>query len=291
MISALYPWRVLLITLIIIIIIMALSKISFRECDFVQVAVSKDYECPVCFEILKDPFLTACCGNHFCEACIEATKISTNCCPFCKSKPINGIVDKKFQRRINELEVYCLQKKHGCSWVGTMDELTKHLAVDNANGCRYSLIPCSFSCGNQLFRHNFSKHVSDECHLRPYTCTFCGYSSTYADVSKHYSVCLTYPVLCPNSCRKEMINRGDLDQHLLICPNEQVSCSFSEMGCVERMKRCHLQEHMEGSWLQHQLMMCDAFKRLKKENEMLKKDNEELREAQKHQITGLMVTN
>ena len=270
---------------------MALSKISFCEYDFVQAAISKeDYECPVCFEILKNPFLTACCGNHFCEACIEATKVSTNSCPFCESKPINGIVDRKLQRRINEMEVYCLHKKHGCSWAGTMDELTKHLAADNVNGCTYSLIPCSFSCGNQLSRHDFSKHVREECHLRPYICTFCGFSSTYADVSKHYSICLAYPVLCPNSCTKEKMKRGDLDRHLSSCPNELVSCFFSDMGCtVERIKRCHLRQHMEASWLQHQLMMCDAFKQLKKENEMLKKDNEELRKAHKtadHWING-----
>ena len=268
---------------------MALSKIPFRECDFVQAGISKDYECPVCFEILKDPFLTACCGNHFCDACIEATKSSTNDCPFCKAKPINGIVDKKLQRRINELEVYCLQKKHGCSWVGTLDELTKHLAADNANGCKYSLILCSHSCGNQLFRHKFNTHLRDECPLRPYTCKFCSYSSTYEDVSKHVSVCLAYPVFCPNACTKEKMKRGDLDQHLLTCPNEMVLCSFSEMGCTEKMIRCLLQQHMETSWLQHQLMMCDAFKRIKKENQMLKKDNEELRKAQKsadHWING-----
>ena len=268
---------------------MALSKISFHECDFVQAAITKDYECPVCFEILKDPFLTACCGNHFCEACIEATKTSTNYCPFCKAKPINGIVDKKLQRQINELEVYCLQKKHGCSWVGTMDELTKHLVADNAKGCKYSLIPCSLSSGNKFFRHKLNKHVSDECHLRPHTCTFCSYSSTYVDVSKHFSICLAYPVLCPNACTKEKMKCGDLDKHLRTCPNELVLCSFSEMGCIERMKRCDLQQHMEASWLQHQLVMCDAFKQMKKENDMLKKDNEELREAQKtadHWING-----
>ena len=73
---------------------MADSKI---QCDFVQSRISKDFEwCPVCLDILKDPYLTVCCGNHFCEPCIEAMKNSTNECPFCKVKPINGIVDKNF---------------------------------------------------------------------------------------------------------------------------------------------------------------------------------------------------
>ena len=29
------------------------SKISFHESDFVQSDISKDYECPICFNMLK----------------------------------------------------------------------------------------------------------------------------------------------------------------------------------------------------------------------------------------------
>ena len=257
------------------------SKISFRESDFVQSDISKDYECPICFNMLKNPFLTACCGNHFCEVCIEAIKTTTNKCPVCKVKPIKGIVDKKLQRRMNELEVCCSQKNHGCSWVGRLDELTKHLAADNAGGCEYALIPCSLSCGSQLFRHKLNEHVSNACRLRPYACNFCSYSSTYEEIAKHLHKCPEYPLLCPNACIKEKFKRGDLEKHLLTCPNKLVLCSFSEVGCTESMKRCDLQQHMESSWLQHQLMMCNEFKQLKKQNEMLKKDNEELRTAQK----------
>ena len=53
------------------------------------------------------------------------------------------------------------------------------------------------------------------------------------------------------------------------------------------MKRRFLQQHMEGSWMQHQLMICDAFKEIKRENEilktenkLLKEDNEEMKRAQ-----------
>ena len=250
---------------------MALSKISFRELSLVDSAISKEYECPICFEILRAPFLTACCGNHFCEACVEATQISTDHCPLCKAKPIKGIVDKKLQRRINDLKAYCLQKKHGCSWVGRLVELTNHLDTDNVKGCKYALLSCSLLCGKQVFRYKLDNHVNSECQLRPFTCKFCSYSSTYADITEHFSSCLEYPLTCPNSCTQEEFKRHNIDQHLLVCPNEIVECAFSEMGCTESMKRCLLIQHMEKSWMQHQLFICDSFKQIKKENEEMKR--------------------
>ena len=75
---------------------MALSKLSSSECKFVE-QTSKDFDCPICFRFVWNPFLTACCGNHFCYACVKFTKEKSNQCPFCNEKPIIGIIDKKLQ--------------------------------------------------------------------------------------------------------------------------------------------------------------------------------------------------
>ena len=76
---------------------MALKQ--FSDClEFVE-SPSKDFDCPVCFQIMQDPFLTACCGNHFCQVCMESTKEKNNRCPFCNEKRIAGIVDKNFSVR------------------------------------------------------------------------------------------------------------------------------------------------------------------------------------------------
>ena len=109
---------------------MALSKFSQRDCEFVD-KTSKDFDCPVCLQVVWNPFLTACCGNHFCDACVKSTKEKNDQCPFCYEKPIIGIIDKKFQRQINELQVYCLNKKHGCLWVGELGKFTEHFTVKN----------------------------------------------------------------------------------------------------------------------------------------------------------------
>ena len=263
---------------------MALSKFSQRDCEYVD-KTSKDFDCPVCLQVVWNPFLTACCGNHFCDACVKSTKEKNDQSPFCYEKPIIGIIDKKFQRQINELQIYCLNKKHGCLWVGELGKLTKHLQQGKIEGeCKFVLVSCSLSCGKQIFRCELGKHMSEECPLRTCTCEHCGYSSTYDDVTTmHYPDCPDFPMVCPNSCSEEKLKRSNLDCHLLDCPEEVVSCSFVEMGCEGRMKRRCLQQHIEANVIQHQLMICDAFTNVKKENEslkeMLKNNNEELRKS------------
>ena len=252
---------------------MALSNFSSSSCEFVE-QTSKDLDCPLCFQVLWKPFLTACCGNHLCEACVKTTKKKKKRCPFCKKKPISGIIDKKFQRQINELQVYCLHKKQGCLWVGALSKLTEHLEEGESVGeCKFVSLSCPLSCGKQIYRYELEEHLSEECPLRTYTCEYCGHSSTYDDVTTtHYSECPDYPVACPNLCSERKMKRSNLDQHLLTCPNEVVSCSFSEIGCEDRIKRQCLQQHIEANVMQHLLMMYDAFKSVKQENDALKGD-------------------
>ena len=269
---------------------MALSKFSSSDCEFVE-QTSKDFDCPVCFQLIWNPFLTACCGNHFCETCVKSTKEKSNQCPFCNEKPISGITDKKFQRQINELQVYCVHKTHGCSWVGELGKVTKHLEKDKSDGeCKFVLLPCSLTCGKQLLRCELKEHLTEECPLRTCVCEYCDYSSTYKDVTTmHYSDCPNYPIVCPNSCTEEKLKRSSLDHHLLTCPDEVVSCSFNEMGCENMMKRRCLQQHIEANVIHYQQMMFDALKNVKKENEALKDDIKALKQAneelQKNNVT------
>ena len=250
-----------------------LSKFSFSDCEFVEQSL-KDVDCPICFKLVWNPFLTACCGNHLCEACVKATKEKSNQCPFCNEEPISGITDKKFQRQINELQVYCLQKKCDCLWVGALGKLSEHLEGNKIYGeCKFVLVSCPLSCGKQIFRCELEEHLSEDCPLRTCVCEYCGYSSTYKDITTiHYPECPNYPTVCPNSCSERKLKRSSLDRHLLDCPDQVVSCSFDEMGCEERMKRQCLQHHIEANVIQHQLMICDAFKKVKKENDALKDD-------------------
>ena len=64
---------------------------------------SEDYYCPICCEVLQEPFLTECCGQHFCADCIDKAKRKVDSCPYCRTEPVNGIIDKHFNRCVREI--------------------------------------------------------------------------------------------------------------------------------------------------------------------------------------------
>ena len=96
---------------------MAMSKLVKEDIDFVE-PPSEELNCPICLGLLRDPFLTACCGNHFCETCANKVKQNNNRCPLCQDTPLNGIINKGLKRKVNELKVYCRHKQTGCGQVG-----------------------------------------------------------------------------------------------------------------------------------------------------------------------------
>ncbi|XP_065887890.1 TNF receptor-associated factor 4-like [Dysidea avara] len=242
----------------------------YGEHEFVE-PIPKEFICPVCYEVFATPFLTSCCGNHFCEACVRRTKTNKDQCPLCQTKPIAGIIDKHFQRRINERNVFCIRKAEGCAWIGPFCEVDKH-CNETTGSCNYALVPCPFSCQEKVTKLSLDRHVNEECLLRPYACMYkCGYVSTYISVStSHHPKCPDCLLPCPNSCSDELIKRSHLEQHLLNCPCATVACCYSEIGCEVRLKVSAMQKHIETNLIQHQLMMCASLSELKKDTEELK---------------------
>ena len=49
-----------------------------------------------------------------------------------------------------------------------------------------------------------------------------------------------------------------------------VDCNFKEMGCKVTLK-CHLLQHLESNSLQHQMIMCQAFKSFQRDKEILER--------------------
>jgi len=63
---------------------------------------NEEFTCPICLNILQEPFLTECCGQHFCADCIASAKRRVNRCPYCQHEPLNGMIDKHFRRRLKD---------------------------------------------------------------------------------------------------------------------------------------------------------------------------------------------
>ena len=258
-----------------------MSKLSKDQLKFVDTP-SDEFNCPICLGVLEEPYLTACCGNHFCEACVEKVKEGANKCSLCQETPLNGIINKSLRRKLNELKVYCMHKETGCKWVGDLGKLEQHLAIGETDGeCQFVVVKCTISdlCEAKILRNVLKSHINNACQYRQFKCEHCGYQSTYLVITtEHYDQCPDYPVLCPNNCSEKSYPHSQLDTHLASCPEQEVDCTFSEMGCKEKVKRRQLQQHLTTNSLQHQLIMCQAYRLQNETIALLQQDKRKLKE-------------
>ena len=164
------------------------------------------------------------------------------------------MLDKKQNRKVIGLKVYCTMKEQGCSWAGELGGLSRHL-----DDCQYVTISCTKGCRESFQRHCLAAHIAKSCPKRDFICQYCGFKSTYEEVcNKHWPECSKYPLPCPNKCGVDAIQRGSLGEHLNECPLQQVECEFCHAGCEEKIQRKDLTEHMEKS-LQKHLTLLSAF--------------------------------
>ena len=260
---------------------MTTSQESGYECKFVDNV--KDYECPLCLHVTRDPNLTSCCGQHFCCHCIQTILSNNKPCPFCKENGFNTFLDKKQKRRILNLKVYC-KNKASCDWKGSLGELEQHLSEK----CLYVSVNCSYNCGEARLRLHLKQHQSKHCPNRPHSCKHCQLEGTYQDIKEnHIPVCPKYPVSCPNKCEVSSLQRDQLEEHLTECLLAMVECDLREVGCEEKLQRKDLDRHMEEAARKHLRLSTSYFMKnqrrqdkeiakLQQENEILRKELTEL---------------
>ena len=174
-----------------------------------------EIECPVCLNIVKEPYQVHCCGSNFCHTCIQQVLSIKGSCPFCKS-PLNdvGFFNRGLDRAVRQLNVHCLNKGEGCEWKGEYGELDKHLDPKEANSCAFLTVRC-VNCNAMVESKKERIHIQRECQKRPYRCPYCKvYESSYDDITEnHWRICQSYPVQCPLNCN-EKIPRKFLAKHV-----------------------------------------------------------------------------
>ena len=232
-------------------------------------------ECPICLCVLREPYLVDCCGNSFCKSCIKRVKSDRRPCPLCNVQFTTTIPDKRLQRTLNELRVYCCHKEAGCEWVGELAGLTPHLnlglQVDLGNrfsGCQLAKLACKF-CGDDFQRKELLKHEGDECTQRPYSCEYCeNFEATFYDVTlNHWPTCPSRPVPCPNECgispELKFLEHHVDDE----CPMKMVECAFKYAGCKETFLRKDMGDHMNQNLAGHMSLQAASHQQeLKKLN-------------------------
>ena len=125
------------------------------------------------------------------------------------------------------------------------------------------IVKCTVSeqCKVTVTRKSIADHTRRYCQYQQFRCEHCDYRSTYPVVTtEHFDQCPNYPVPCPNNYSKNTYPCGELGTHLASCPEQEVDCTFSEMGCKDKLKRRLLQQHLDSNILQHQMVMCQAYR-------------------------------
>ena len=253
-----------------------------------------DVICPLCLDIIEEPYQFTCCGQHICKKCKDkfkqqATTTRTNTsrqiprCPMCRQNKYSMLPDKYFERNtLNKLLIWCSE---GCGQEIELGRLKSHLSQ-----CPCIQLDCPNGCGSKVQGRFMAEHKK-KCPKRPFTCHYCKYQSTYeVIVNEHHPVCDKYLIICPNKCSEDEIERGVLPSHLDKCPNQLLECEFSHVGCHEKIRRCDLLKHQSEQGLHHnalyfkmiyeslQPMMKKKDKQLKDKDIQLLKKDEELKE-------------
>ena len=85
------------------------------------------YTCMICTMIQREPALTSCCGQHFCQSCLLRSFLeSGRRCPHCQDTQLQCFVNKQQQREIQSLRVKCPNSVTGCEWTGLLGEALRH---------------------------------------------------------------------------------------------------------------------------------------------------------------------
>ena len=237
---------------------MAAPHLSGYQCEFVDSV--EDYECPLCLHVTREPSLNSCCGQHFCQICINRILTDQKPCPLCKASGFTVLLDKKQKRKLLSLKVFCRKKAAGCDWVGSQGDLDSHVSVANGD-CQFVSVNCSNNCGETVRRKVLATHLANDCLKRPYSCKYCQLKSTYEEIrDKHTPVCTKYPVPCPNKCQTDSLERGQLQQHIRECPLREIDCELKELGCNVKIPRKDISKHMESIQSHFRLMTTHALK-------------------------------
>ena len=91
--------------------------------------IPDDLICALCQDVVRKPLQTKCCGQVYCKVCINRLpRIVRGMlgCPHCREK-LEVFIDKRAENFVNNMKIFCINAKRGCSWMGQLTNLKNHL--------------------------------------------------------------------------------------------------------------------------------------------------------------------
>ena len=111
-----------------------------------------NFRCPICWEIVEEPWETSCCGNLFCEKCMLS--YVANKCPMCRKK--------NFKYRKNEFAKLLLKEYEGtfeCPY-GCNKKIKLNEFKDHKYECEEAIFKCTINkCNFEGKRKNALDHL------------------------------------------------------------------------------------------------------------------------------------
>ena len=253
---------------------MAASETSHGyQCQFID-SVAEDFYCKQCGLVAREVVIASCCTESYCKGCIQAVKQDNKPCPGCGEESFEFISHVKNKRKISTLNIYCSLKERGCGWSGPLASLETHLDPDTGD-CEYTDVACPLKCGQKVSKKTLEYHTAKECVQRDYVCRHCAFKATYKIVTEiHLPKCSYYSMDCPNHCGVAF-ERPTLEDHMRMCPLEEVVCQFEHVGCSGKFRREEEEEHMREKSQTHLVMMAAACAKMQLNLEKQEKRFEE----------------
>ena len=254
-----------------------MAELNFVAAEYIP----DEYYCMICAKVLNEPHLTDCCGQHFCQVCLEQwfKKQGKKICPHCRSERFTHMRYLPLKRKVDSLRVYCTYQVNGCDIITTVSELSSH----TRDKCGFVPVACTQNCGEVVLRKDLEQHCSAVCSKRQVKCVYCGKEDRLEVIfGIHMDACQEYPTKCPKGCTKGAdLKRKDLPQHAKVCPLVPVDCDFREVGCDAVVLRKNLDSHLKSKTQLHLKKMMAFCRKQGEEHKKLREDHKNLREEHK----------
>ena len=147
-------------------------------------AVSPNFLCCICFNVLKDPVLCPRNQHCFCRGCITKHLESSQRCPTCNDELTEETLtepQRMIKNILNELIIHCVYQNRGCQEIPQLQHLDSHEAT-----CGYTPVVCTNQgCSETLNQRDIIHHESEVCEFRKLKCHSCGkITTTLAEMEK-----------------------------------------------------------------------------------------------------------
>lgn len=222
------------------------------------------------------------CSND-CGITVQRRHLKTHVnkeCPSRKVSCMHCCITGKYQFIEGKHKEQCPLAPVPCPNLCKANSILRKDINEHKKTCPLEGVICSNGCGITLERQHLMVHVKLKCLHRKVNCQYCNVEGQHRFIGYgHIEECPKLPISCPNQC-KVVVPRDQLNQHLKICPLEEIQCEYHVVGCEETMARKDQKEH-NSKKIQHHLSLAKDALVAEKTKQRAKEQSDENNLSQK----------